>query len=57
LLLYHLVFPAKYRKKIFDDVVDKKIRDICIEISKRYEIHFHSLQSSSFVTRYWYFEA
>jgi hypothetical protein len=34
-----LVFPAKYRKKIFDDVVDKKIRDICIEISKRYEIN------------------
>jgi REP element-mobilizing transposase RayT len=34
-----LVFPAKYRKKIFDDVVDKKIRNICIEISKRYEIN------------------
>lgn len=25
LLLYHLVFPAKYRKKIFDDNVDKKL--------------------------------
>ena len=40
LLLYHLVFPAKYRKKIFDDNVDKKLKDVCIEISERYEIIF-----------------
>jgi len=40
LLLYHLVFPAKYRKKIFDENIDKILRDICIEISERYEIVF-----------------
>ena len=40
LLLYHLVFPAKYRKKIFDDEVDKTLKNICLEISDRYEIHF-----------------
>jgi len=40
LLLYHLVFPAKYRKKVFDDEVDKTLRNICLEISDRYEIHF-----------------
>ena len=40
LLLYHLVFPAKYRKKIFDDEVDKTLKTICLEISDRYEIHF-----------------
>jgi REP element-mobilizing transposase RayT len=40
LLLYHLVFPAKYRKKIFDDNIDRTLRDICIEISERYEIVF-----------------
>jgi len=40
LLLYHFVFPAKYRKKIFDDKIDSKLRDICIEISERYEINF-----------------
>lgn len=40
LLLYHLVFPAKYRKKVFDKKVDEKLREICIEISERYEIHF-----------------
>jgi len=40
LLLYHLVFPAKYRKKIFNDEVDKTMKNICLEISDRYEIHF-----------------
>ena len=40
LLLYHMVFPAKYRKKIFDDAVDKTLKEVCLEISERYEIHF-----------------
>jgi len=40
LLLYHLVFPAKYRRKVFDKQVDKTLKTICLEISDRYEIHF-----------------
>ena len=40
LLLYHLVFPSKYKKKIFDDKIDEKLREVCVEISERYEIHF-----------------
>ena len=40
LLLYHLVFPAKYRRKVFDENVDKTLKSICLEISDRYEIHF-----------------
>ena len=40
LLLYHLVFPAKYRKKIFDDEVDKTLKNVCLEISDGYEIYF-----------------
>ena len=39
-LLYHLVFPAKYRKAIFDTNVDKEITAICLEIEKRYQIKF-----------------
>ncbi len=39
-ILLYLVFPAKYRRLVIDDVVDRMIRDICIEIGKRYEIHF-----------------
>ena len=40
LLLYHLVFPAKYRRKVFDENVDKTLKSICLEISDRYEIYF-----------------
>ncbi len=40
LLLYHIVCPSKYRKKIFIDEVEKTLKEVCIEISKRYEITF-----------------
>ncbi len=40
LLLYHFVFPTKYRRLVIDNQVDKCIRDTCIEIGKRYEMHF-----------------
>ena len=39
-LLYHLVCPAKYRKVVFTKDVDKELKEICLEISKRYEISF-----------------
>ena len=39
-LLYHIVCPAKYRKTIISNEVDNKLRDICLEIAKRYQIHF-----------------
>ena len=40
LLLYHLVFPAKYRSKIFSEAIDMTIRESCIEMSTWYEIQF-----------------
>ena len=40
LLLYHLVFPAKYRRKIFTDSVENTLKEICVGISERYEIRF-----------------
>ncbi len=39
-LLYHLVFPAKYRRAVFDKGVDRVLSDICQEIEKRYQIQF-----------------
>ena len=39
-LLYHLVFPAKYRRAVFDKNVDEEITVICLEIEKRYQIKF-----------------
>jgi REP element-mobilizing transposase RayT len=38
--MYHLVFPAKYRKKIFSQEVDESLKQICLEISENYEIIF-----------------
>ena len=40
LLLYHLVFPAKYRKDVFTDEVQESLKTICAGISLRYEIIF-----------------
>ena len=39
-LLYHLVFPAKYRRAVFDKNVDGVIKNICLEISQRYQVKF-----------------
>ncbi len=39
-LLYQLVCPAKYRRAVFSDTVDQRLRIVCLEISKRYEIEF-----------------
>ena len=39
-LLYHLVFPAKYRRAVFDEAVDGVLRDVCLEIEKRYQLKF-----------------
>ncbi len=35
-----MVFPAKYRRAVFDDKVDLVLRDVCLEIEKRYELKF-----------------
>ena len=40
ILLYHIICPAKYRKAVFSEDVGDEIKEICLEISKRYEIHF-----------------
>jgi len=39
-LIYHVVCPAKYRQVVFDHTVDTILKDVCLEIAKRYEIAF-----------------
>ena len=39
-MLYHIVCPTKYRRAVFASEVDAKIKEICAEIQKRYEIEF-----------------
>ena len=38
--MYHIVCPTKYRRAVFAATVDAKIKEICAEIQKRYEITF-----------------
>ena len=40
MLLYHLVFPAKYRRAVFDAQVDETLRDVCLAIEERYQLKF-----------------
>ena len=40
ILLYHFVCPAKYRRVVFSKAVDITMKEICLEIEKRYEVHF-----------------
>src|ERR1700752_1519025 len=39
-LMYHIVCPAKYRRVVFTDEVEKVLKETCLEIAKRYEIIF-----------------
>ena len=40
ILMYHFVCVAKYRRLVITDEVDAVLKDVCIEISKRFEIRF-----------------
>ena len=39
-VLYHLVFPLKYRREVITVEIGESLKRICFEISERYEIHF-----------------
>ena len=38
--MYHFVCPAKYRRIVFSGNVEQSLKEICIEISKRFDIAF-----------------
>ena len=39
-LMYHFVCPAKYRRVVFSKEVDETLKQVCLDISVRYEIEF-----------------
>ncbi|MGB7340269.1 MAG: IS200/IS605 family transposase [Phototrophicaceae bacterium] len=39
-LLYYIVCPAKYRRVVFNEQVDQELKEVCLDIAKRYEITF-----------------
>ena len=40
LLLYHLVCPMKYRRSVITEIIGQSLKEVCLQISERYEIHF-----------------
>ena len=47
ILLYHLVCPTKYRRAVVTADVDEKLKEVCEEISLRYEIEFLEIGTDS----------
>jgi REP element-mobilizing transposase RayT len=44
-LMYHIVCPAKYRKAVITEEVDKKLKEVCLGIEARHEIKFLKIGS------------
>ena len=40
ILVYHFVCPAKYRRAVIDEKVDQVVKEVCLDIAKRYEVEF-----------------
>ena len=39
-MLYHLVCPTKYRRVVINQEVDKILKETCVGIGLRYDMHF-----------------
>ena len=39
-LIYHIVCPTKYRRTVITEKVDSLLREVCIDIAKRFQIYF-----------------
>jgi REP element-mobilizing transposase RayT len=39
-MLYHLVCPSKYRRKVFSSAVEETLKKICLEFAPAYDMHF-----------------
>jgi len=39
-ILYHLVCPAKYRRKVFSEAVEQTLKEVCTAFAPAYDLHF-----------------
>src|SRR5436190_24368975 len=40
ILVYHFVCPAKYRRAVIDETVDRVLKEVCLDIANRYHVEF-----------------
>jgi putative transposase len=45
-LLYHFLYPVKYRRVVFSKAVDKTPKGFNLEIKNRYEVHFIEIDAN-----------
>lgn len=45
ILLYYFVRPAKYRGAVIDEKVDQVLKEVCLEIARRYQIAFIEIRT------------
>ncbi|MEF3692335.1 MAG: IS200/IS605 family transposase [Candidatus Moraniibacteriota bacterium] len=46
-LIYHIVCPVGYRRKVINERVAETLKSVCIEIGERFEIHFMEIGDDS----------
>ena len=46
-MIYHLVCPAKYRKRVFTPDVETDLKNICLELGVVYEVTFLEIGADS----------
>jgi len=39
-MLYHLVCPAKYRRKVFSEAVEQTLKEVCLAFAPAHDMHF-----------------
>jgi REP element-mobilizing transposase RayT len=40
LILYHFVYPVKYRRTVFTSDISKTFKEVCLQIEFRYDVRF-----------------
>ena len=48
-----MVFPAKYRRVVFDEHVDDVLKEACLDIEKRYHLKFLEIGSDKDHVHFW----
>ena len=52
-LLYHLVFPTKYKRVVFDESVDDILKTVCLDIEDRYQVKFLEIGTDQNHVHFW----
>ena len=53
-LIYHFVFPAKYRRVVFDERVDEVLKEGGVEIETRYQVKFLEIGTDKDEVYFWF---